>query len=135
MLNLTKQEKIIYWKDHISKFFASGKCQRAYCNDNGLSYSKFKGWRYKFANEFPVNQNHPRAVESRTRKTKNVTSSSVVTGNKFASVELIVDSIIEPPVTNSLKIYLNKNIYIELPSEIDTKNLNKIFEALGVLPC
>ena len=70
MLNSTRQEKSIYWKDHISKFITSGKSQKSYCKDNDLSYSKFKGWRYKFSNEFPVNQNHPRAVESRAKKSQ-----------------------------------------------------------------
>ena len=135
MLNLTKQEKIIHWKDHISKFVASGKSQRAYCNDNDLSYSKFKGWRYKFSNEFPVNQNHPRVIEGRAKKAEKVVSTPVGTGNKFAPVELISDKFVKLPQDTPLKLYLNKNIYIELPSDIDAKNLNKIFTVLGVLPC
>ena len=135
MLNLTKQEKTIYWKDHISKFVTSGKSQRSYCKDNDLSYSKFKGWRYKFANEFPVNQNHPRAVESRTKKAKNLTPTPSITINKFAPVELVADSTVKPEETKAIKLFLNKNIYIELPPEIATDNLNKIFAALGVLSC
>ncbi|MBP9723018.1 MAG: hypothetical protein KBD64_07690, partial [Gammaproteobacteria bacterium] len=34
-----------------------------------------------------------------------------------------------------VKLFLNKNIYLELPAEVDIKNLQKIFSALGVLQC
>lgn len=126
MLNLTKQERTQYWHNHISNFVASKKTQRQYCKDNDISYTKFKGWRYKFSNEFPPDKEHPKVkqkIESKTRK--------------FAAVDIIdIDiGVDKQPATSLAKIFLKKDIYVELPAEIDINNLQKIFSALGVLQC
>lgn len=55
------KDELEHWYEHISKFVISGKTQKEYCLSNGLNYSQFKKWRYKFSDEFPVNQDHPRA--------------------------------------------------------------------------
>jgi hypothetical protein len=126
MLNLTKQERTQYWHNHISNFVASKKTQRQYCKDNDISYTKFKGWRYKFSNEFPPDKEHPKVkqkIESKTRK--------------FAAVDIIdIDiGVDKQPATSLAKIFLKKDIYVELPAEIDINNLQKIFSALGALQC
>ena len=111
---------------HISNFVASKKTQRQYCKDNDISYTKFKGWRYKFSNEFPPDKEHPKVkqkIESKTRK--------------FAAVDIIdIDiGVDKQPATSLAKIFLKKDIYVELPAEIDINNLQKIFSALGALQC
>jgi hypothetical protein len=124
-LTLT-QERTQYWHNHISNFVASKKTQRQYCKDNDISYTKFKGWRYKFSNEFPPDKEHPKVkqkIESKTRK--------------FAAVDIIdIDiGVDKQPATSLAKIFLKKDIYVELPAEIDINNLQKIFSALGALQC
>jgi hypothetical protein len=135
MQNLTAQEEIEYWRKHIAQFVASNKSQRNYCKSSSINYGKFKTWRYKLSDEFPVNQEHPRAKNNKAKSKAAIKSKTVATnvGNKFAAVEIIKDHPGHEMTAQPIKLYLNKYIYLELPNMIDVNNLQKIFNALGVL--
>lgn len=135
MLNLTKQERTQYWHSHISNFIASKKTQKQYCKDNDISYTTFKGWRYKFSNEFLSNQEHPKVKQKRAQLLNTTVLPIDSKTRKFAAVDIVDINIDKQPATPLVKLFLNKNIYLELPSNIDIKNLQKIFSALGVLQC
>ncbi|MBP9777660.1 MAG: hypothetical protein KBD25_00595 [Rickettsiaceae bacterium] len=133
MLNLTEQERAQYWHSHISNFIASKKTQKQYCKDNDISYNKFKGWRYKFSNEFPPDEEHPKVKQKRAQILNTTAIPVEPKTNKFAAVDIIDIGVDKQPATPLIKLFLNKNIYLELPDEIAVKNLQKIFSALGVL--
>lgn len=134
MIKLSKQERTEYWHNHISNFVVSKKTQQQYCKDNNISHTKFKSWRYRFPNEFPANQEHPK---SKQKKSKDLNTSNPVTNtiNKFAAVEVMDACIDKQPTAQLTKLHLNKNIYLELPVGLDVNHLQKIFSALGVLQC
>ncbi|MBP9778141.1 MAG: hypothetical protein KBD25_03060 [Rickettsiaceae bacterium] len=113
-----------FWYNHVSAFVVSGKTQKEYCKEHSLKYSTFKGQRYKYADKFPVNENHPKALASINKKTSSISKPL----NKFARVQVI-----EPSGHTTIKLYLKSNIYLELPADINSDCLNKYFKALGAV--
>jgi len=46
---MNSSEKQMFWKQHIDGWRASGKSQKAYCAECGISFSNFGYWRKRFA--------------------------------------------------------------------------------------
>jgi hypothetical protein len=46
---MTPSEKHAFWKQHIEGWRNSGKSQKAYCAEHGLSFSNFGYWRKRFS--------------------------------------------------------------------------------------
>lgn len=131
MQKLSEREKVEYWRGHVSRFVGSNKTQKQYCRENDISYSKFKKWRYKFPKDFPVSQN--RVIPTNKESKSGATDFAAV--RKFAAVKIIDDASNKEIQGQIAKLYLNKDIYLELPIELEMRNLQKLFQALGIIQC
>jgi len=51
---MTTEQKSDYWQQHIKHWHESNLSQKAYCNEQGLSFASFGYWRTRL-NRKPVN--------------------------------------------------------------------------------
>ena len=135
MQKLSQREKVKYWRGHVSRFVASNKTQKQYCRENDISHTKFKNWRYKFLKEFPSNQEILIKKASKPNNKTFATLTDGTTTRKFAAVKIIDDVSNKQSKGQITKLYLNKDIYLELPIELEIKDLQKLFQALGIIAC
>lgn len=133
MIDLTAHERSNFWHDHIAAFIASGTTQKSYCKIHELNYSKFKQWRYRLSDKFPVNADHPRVRNKLLVKNNCVAPiEPTVSNNLFAAVKVIDE---DHKLTELLVVtlHLKNDISLEFPCNISLSDLNKIFAALEIL--
>jgi len=141
MNEVTKiQDKRSFWHKHIARLVNSGMTQKEYSSAYGVEYNKIKQWRYKFTDEFPVDPKISNARMLRQEKTSTDVSPSnnnanVPTPSHFIPLQISGEQSGSSVVTTkcTMKLYLNKNSYIELPVGVSSDNMQVIFTALGVV--
>lgn len=103
----TKREREVFWKKHVSTFHSSGLTQKAYCQDQELSYWTFNSWKNRLRKE--------------------------ISGSKL--IEL--SSHIIPSILNKInsgddfEIILKNNLKIRIPDNFDSLKLLNILNCIG----
>ena len=132
MLDLINKNNEQYWRDHLSAFMASGKTQKEYCKDANINYSTFKRNRYKLADKFSVNRSNNNLKQNTNKKAISTNDKSTST-NIFTAIKIEESNNKIIAHSQTIKLFLKSNNYLELPVNIDSEYLRRLFTVLGML--
>lgn len=116
-LNPTERNK--FWSDIMEQYKSSGRTRKDFCDQNNLSFSKFRNWHYK------LNRKH------RADKT-------VPFDNKFIPLVVTdppISKEITPAHTIDLKLDPSGNISISIPSQFNLEYLNSLLTMIRRTGC